>query len=221
MSTFEFRVNNEKYEVASHSILGGEILKTAGLEPPEDFELLIKVNEKGFEPVQLDELIDLREPGIEGFQAKPYRKILINVDDQSLEIEELFSTPREILSLTDKDSEEYYLVQTTGDREITYENDQDHRMTIRNGQTFITYRKKWKFKIETETHIWSKQFISGVEVRAIPPGIPSNMDLFLKVKGKPGRLIQGDEKVDLGKPGIEKFYAQVADSTPGTDGITI
>lgn len=75
--------------------------------------------------------------------------------------------------------------------------------------------QKFKFKIENETHEWDNQFITGAEVRAIPPGIPANMDLFVKRPGKPGEEVTNDQKVDLEPNGIEKFYSQVADSSPG------
>lgn len=75
--------------------------------------------------------------------------------------------------------------------------------------------QKFKFKIENETHDWDTQFITGTEVRSIPPGIPSNMDLFVKRPGKPGELVGNDQKIDLEPAGIEKFYSQVADSSPG------
>ncbi|SMO81647.1 multiubiquitin domain-containing protein [Fodinibius sediminis] len=77
-------------------------------------------------------------------------------------------------------------------------------------------KDKFQFKIENEPHKWDKQYITGKEVREIPPGIPDNMDLFLKRRGEPGELIEDDDKIDLDDPGIEKFYSQVADSTPGS-----
>lgn len=76
-------------------------------------------------------------------------------------------------------------------------------------------KSNWKFKIENETHNWPKQFISGAEVRAVSPGIPGNMDLFIKRKGSPGKLVSKDDTFDLEESGIEKFYSQVADSSPG------
>ena len=75
--------------------------------------------------------------------------------------------------------------------------------------------QSYKFKIENVTYEWPNQFITGAEVRKVGPGIPDNMDLFLKEKGKVGRLINNDDKVDLGDPGIEKFYTQESHSTPG------
>lgn len=76
--------------------------------------------------------------------------------------------------------------------------------------------KKYKFKIENETHEWPTQFIKGSEVRGVPPGIPDSMDLYLKVAGTPGRIVGNDESINLDEPGIEKFYAQDASSEAGS-----
>lgn len=75
--------------------------------------------------------------------------------------------------------------------------------------------EKFKFKIENDIYDWPTQTISGGDVRSVGPGIPANMDLFLKVQGAAGRLIANDDIVDLGEPGIEKFYAQDASSEAG------
>ena len=76
--------------------------------------------------------------------------------------------------------------------------------------------KKWKIKVENDVYDWDSQFITGAQVRALGPGIPESMDLFLKVPGKPGRLIKNDDTVDLDEqPGVEKFYAQESSSEAG------
>ncbi len=75
--------------------------------------------------------------------------------------------------------------------------------------------KKYKFKIENTVYEWESEFITGREVRSLGPGIPDNMNLYLKVGGKPGRLVGNDESIDLGQHGIEKFYCQQAISTAG------
>lgn len=72
-----------------------------------------------------------------------------------------------------------------------------------------------KFKIENDTYDWDSDTITGAEVRALGPGIPDTMDLFVKLPGQPGRLIENSEPVSLENPGIEKFYSQNATSTPG------
>lgn len=79
----------------------------------------------------------------------------------------------------------------------------------------MSKEKEFKFKIENEMHKWPTQFITGAEVRSVPPGIPSNMDLFVKRRGNPGVLVKNEDRFDLDDPGIEKFYSQVADSSPG------
>ena len=75
--------------------------------------------------------------------------------------------------------------------------------------------KKFKFKIENTTYEWDRQFITGEEVRNVGPGIPDNMELYLKVTGKTGRLIEKNESVDIDIHGIEKFYTQEGSSTAG------
>lgn len=75
--------------------------------------------------------------------------------------------------------------------------------------------KQYTFKIENETYHQDNQFITGAEVRQVGPGIPDGMDLYLKVRNNPGRLITNDEQIDLGETGIEKFYAQDASSEAG------
>jgi hypothetical protein len=136
MGNFEFKVNREKYHNDNPSIAGRQVLIKAGLEPVEDYELLIKVNEKGFEPVQLDEIIDLRGAGIEGFFAKPYKKLVIHVDDEPVEVNECFMTPNEILTAAGKNPIGFYLKQISGHREISYKNDKEHKVAIKNGQKF-------------------------------------------------------------------------------------
>lgn len=138
MGAFNFRVNREKYETDNSTITGREILTTAGLTPVEDYELLKKVNEAGFEPVQLDEVIDLKDPGIEGFRAKLFKKVTIYVDDEPLDVDEFIMTPNEIIKETGKEPSGFYLKQIDGHREIGYKNDREHQIRIQNGQKFVT-----------------------------------------------------------------------------------
>ncbi|OGR19207.1 MAG: hypothetical protein A2X81_12115 [Desulfobacterales bacterium GWB2_56_26] len=75
--------------------------------------------------------------------------------------------------------------------------------------------KNHKFKIDNIGYEWPNQFITGKEVREVGPGIPESMDLFLKISGQPGKLVELDERIDLGQPGIEKFYTQESSSDAG------
>lgn len=76
--------------------------------------------------------------------------------------------------------------------------------------------QKFKFKIENVNHEWPAQFITGAEIRQIPPGIPDNLDLYVKEKGKSARLIKNEDRFDLSDhSGIDKFFSQEASSTAG------
>lgn len=135
---YTFKINNKKYESADSKINGSQILTIAGLQPETDYELLIKVNEKGFEPVELTEVIDLESPGIEGFTASLYEHIIIYVDDEPIKVEECIMTPTEILIADGKKPEGYYLKQIVGHKEIGYKNDREHKIAIKNGLRFTT-----------------------------------------------------------------------------------
>lgn len=138
MGKFSFRVNRKKYESENSTITGKEILMISGCEPVEEFELLKKINEAGFEPVQLDEKIDLNDPGIEGFKVKLFKKLTIYVDDEPVDVDEFIMTPNEIIKETGKNPEGFYLKQIDGHKEIGYKNDREYQIRIENGLKFIT-----------------------------------------------------------------------------------
>lgn len=73
----------------------------------------------------------------------------------------------------------------------------------------------YKFKIDEEKHQSDEKILTGKELRAFPPGVPDGVDLYMKLGGKPGKLIGNDDKVDLSEPGLEKFYTQDASSEAG------
>lgn len=75
--------------------------------------------------------------------------------------------------------------------------------------------KKWTLKVENVTYHWDKQFITGADIRNLGPGIPANMDVFVKRAGKAGILIDNTTPIDLDEKGLEKFYAQDASSEAG------
>jgi hypothetical protein len=68
-----------------------------------------------------------------------------------------------------------------------------------------------KFKINKEVYSWPNQFITGGDIRSLIE-IPNDDLLFLELK-KPleDELIEINTKVDLTRPGIEKFYTKKND----------
>ncbi len=137
MEKFELKLNGQVFQ-ANKVITGREILENAGLTPAEDYELLLKIDKKEFEPIQLGEHVDLSTPGIEAFRAQPYKSFTVFVDDEPVELNECFMTPSEILHKSGKDPGGLYLKQIKGHREITYKNDPNHKVAIRNKMVFST-----------------------------------------------------------------------------------
>ena len=141
-TTFKFRINGQTFESIVNVLTGKQILEISGLEPPQEFELLLKLQKQEFEPVQLDEMIDLDRHGIEMFSAKPYKNIKFFVDDEPIHTKECFLTPAEILRLVSKDPKEYYLKQILGHKEITYKNDEDHILAMKSNLKFTTCKRE-------------------------------------------------------------------------------
>lgn len=68
---YRIRINGEPYVVHDPVITGREVLTLAGLIPPKDYTLRLKMAGEKPEKVGLDEKVDLRKPGIEKFKALP------------------------------------------------------------------------------------------------------------------------------------------------------
>ena len=188
--TNTYKLNKKQFTATDSKITGREVLNNGNLEPAEDFELLLKVNEGGFEPVQLDEIIDLKRPGIEGFFAKPYKKLIILVNENELEVEECFLTPNEILDAATIDKSSYYLKQIKGEIEIGYENDPNHKISIKQRAKFETCKKDKKqvtIKVNTKEHDVDKGEISYSTVVTFAfPDFPQHPERTYSVTYKKG-----------------------------------
>lgn len=69
---YRFKVNDgEPITVDHHIVTGREVLTLAGLTPPENYTLRVKLAGQKPEKVGLDDNVDLRRPGIEKFKALP------------------------------------------------------------------------------------------------------------------------------------------------------
>jgi Multiubiquitin len=68
---YRFKVNGEPFVVHERFITGQQVLELAGLIPPQDYTLRVKVAGQRPQKVDLNEKVDLRQPGIEKFKALP------------------------------------------------------------------------------------------------------------------------------------------------------
>lgn len=68
---YRIKINGEQYVVEKSSITGAEVLTLAGLVPPETYTLRVKKAGQRPEKIELNDVVDLRSPGIEKFKALP------------------------------------------------------------------------------------------------------------------------------------------------------
>lgn len=135
---FPIRVNDRVFNYDEPTITGKQLLILIGLTHSVDYEILLKHTDKEFEPVQLDEIVDLNNPQIETFFIKPYPSVTIDVDDETYPIALIFMTPREIMTLSLVDPEKFYLKQILDAQEINYKNDVDYIIPMHNKMKFVT-----------------------------------------------------------------------------------
>lgn len=133
-----FQVKGKTFDSQKQIITGEEILLVAGLTPVDDFQLLLKVDENTFEPIQLKETVDLSIPGKEKFIVRPLKDVVIFVNDDKYEFKDTFLTPREIVKVVEAEPDKYYLVQIIGHQSVSYKNDMDDSIQIKNGLKFTT-----------------------------------------------------------------------------------
>lgn len=199
-----YKLNNKKFGSNESKLTGRKLLNIANLAPAEDYELLYKINEKGFEPIQLDEEVDLRKAGIEGFYARPYRKISIDINGKKYQTEESFMTPIEVMKLADVDPDRNYLKEIRkGKVEVTYKDDIEHKIAITRNSSFITIETPIDIKfivVNAKQKEWSNKKISFEEVVKLAygeisskPNIIYTINYINGVSSKPeGSMLKGD-----------------------------
>lgn len=68
---YRFKVNGEPYIVENPLITGHQVLTIAAKTPPENYTLRVKMAGHPPTKVELEEMVNLRHPGIEKFKALP------------------------------------------------------------------------------------------------------------------------------------------------------
>lgn len=68
---YRVRINGEGYVFDEPEPTGREVLAKAGLTPPENYTLRVKMAGEKPRKIELDERVDLRRPGVEKFKALP------------------------------------------------------------------------------------------------------------------------------------------------------
>jgi hypothetical protein len=141
MGKFNFKLNGKTFSSDEGTISGGQILEIGGFLPHEDFNLFMKAGHLDFEPVKIDDLIDLTAPGVELFKARPKKELKFEVDDERYSTTELELTPVQILSIAELKSEEYYLKQIVGHQEISYKDKETELISMLHNPRFFSCKK--------------------------------------------------------------------------------
>ncbi|MBN2571244.1 MAG: multiubiquitin domain-containing protein [Ignavibacteriales bacterium] len=139
---YKFCIKHKEFVSNDKILKGKDILSIANLTPVEDYELLLYIDEKTLEPIQLEEEVDLSKPGTEHFIVNAYKEFHIFVDNEKVELKDSFLTVRELMIAIGKNPNEYKLKQIVGPRSIDYKNDIDHLIQLKNGLKFITLCKE-------------------------------------------------------------------------------
>lgn len=83
-------------------------------------------------------------------------------------------------------------------------NDQKVDLALPGIEGFYT-KKPLHIKVDGKLYLWRKQYITGAELRKLA-SVPEEMDIYLDVPGNwEDNLINDNERIDLARPGIERF----------------
>lgn len=140
-SQFEIKINGKSFFTKDQFLSGKELLELAELTPTDNYEILLKLTGKEYEPVELNEKVDLNQPSIETFEVSPKHELTIFLDDEPYKVSKCFMTPVEILDLDNKKPQQYYLKLILGHKEVTYKNDEHHKIGIVDNMKFCSCKK--------------------------------------------------------------------------------
>jgi len=75
--------------------------------------------------------------------------------------------------------------------------------------------RSFRFLIDGKDQEWGKPMISGLALKRLVGVNPATHDVYQEVRGGDDILIRDTDLVDLSKPGVEKFFTAIAQTTEG------
>ncbi|MBI2417417.1 MAG: multiubiquitin domain-containing protein [Ignavibacteriales bacterium] len=139
---YKFILNGKEYSHDTAKISGKEILNLGEVSPADEYDLLKKIQGKEYEPILLDEIVDLSDPGIEHFVAEKRKELMYSFDDEKYYTMNTVLTPVQILQIHGLNPEHYYLKQLMKHREITYKNDLEKQIDMIGEPEFISCKNE-------------------------------------------------------------------------------
>ena len=68
---YKVKIDHDHYDFDERFVSGRALLEKAGKTPVENYEIEKRVKGGQYVPVELDETVDLAEPGVEAFETFP------------------------------------------------------------------------------------------------------------------------------------------------------
>lgn len=73
----------------------------------------------------------------------------------------------------------------------------------------------YEILVDRRPHKWTKPTITGLEIKKLAGVDPATYDAWQDVPGHEDKPIADNEKVDLTRPGVEKFFTGKKTTTEG------
>jgi hypothetical protein len=235
----EIYVDEVKYYFTENQVVGREILLKAGKVPVECYSLYRKLKGCDFTKIDLDEVVNLKDPEIEKFVTKPAEVVNYMINNEPEMTDQKKLTATKILELAGIDAEQFYLVQLKEDgSEVIYAyNPQDLIAMDCVGMKFVSREwvkvvdieeygktckpvpiaKEYLIKVDKNKYPWHDRFILGKQVIGLE--IEKNVSDYNLLKfysNSPKPVPVGpDEKIDLTEKCLIRFVVQPKTQSDG------
>lgn len=160
---FKIKLNDVTLGFRHPVIIGKQILEKAGLTPVQCHTLYQKLKDCDFTKIDLDEEVDLSNPGIEHFVTKEPEVFNYQINKEPETTNKKHLTPIEILKQAGINPEHSYLVQANEDSsetEFAYKPEEKIKMLC-TGLKFIT--RHWLHEVNIEEY--------GKTCKPVPPAL--------------------------------------------------
>ncbi|WP_019998660.1 multiubiquitin domain-containing protein [Aureimonas ureilytica] len=99
----------------------------------------------------------------------------------------------------------------------TLRQDELFDLTGRGAEKVLIFRtdRSFRFKVDDRDREWGPSVISGLALKALAGIDAATHDVYQEIRGKDDLLIRNTDLVDLSKPGVEKFFTAIAQTTEG------
>jgi Multiubiquitin len=168
MKSFELRLDNRTYDIADPVLTGQQLLDLANKRPSDQYLVYQLLQNGQFEGIRLDELVDLRTPGIEKFMIlESDRAFFLTLDGRKIEWPASILSGRKLKELAgvDPDSHEIWQI-IIGQKDILIDDQKLINLEESNDteRFFTKPHKKIVFFIDQQQCITDKEHLTVREL---------------------------------------------------------